>query len=306
MTTSAGIITSAGSGSLTVCGTDGRTRVYSVNASSSVTVNGTVKTLSSQYKGCYVSVTAKNGIVIAAAIESESGVTWVQGVIYSRFSSTALKYLYLADLESGETTKYTLSSSATVTLDGTSVDFSSIASGSYAMLKIKNGEVSALTAATSNYDITGTIQSIVYGTTVALGVADANGTVYQFYLNISNLPGIYRGTTAITIDRLSVGDEITLAVKDCKISSIVSEDSGVTVTGELTSITTTVGGTKWTVESKDGTTSTYTVDVNAGVYSGTTSILLSSIQAGDTVSLVVYGSTVTEINLVTPRIRPVR
>jgi hypothetical protein len=43
---------------------------------------------------------------------------------------------------------------------------------------------------------------------------------------------------------------------------------------------------------------TLTVDENAGVYHGTTAILRSDIHAGDRVSVVVVGSTITEITLI--------
>ncbi|HBR07306.1 MAG TPA: hypothetical protein DD735_00250 [Clostridiales bacterium] len=66
----------------------------------------------------------------------------------------------------------------------------------------------------------------------------------------------------------------------------------------LTAITTTVSGTQWGLTAADGSTMTLDIDVNAGVYSGTSAILLSSIQVGDTISAVVYGGTATEIYLV--------
>lgn len=299
VTRTEGIVTSAAAGSLTVRGLDGLMRVYSVAPSSSVTVNGVARSLTSAYTGCDITVTAKDGTVTTAAITSDSAVTWAQGLVGSVFSSTTLRYLYVTDSDSGTTVKYTLSTSAVITLDGKSVSLSAIIQNQFVTMKIENDAVTAITAVSADYEITGEISAITYGTTVSLDVKDTDGTVFCFYLGISDLPAIYRGTTAVTIDRLSVGEAVTVTVKNCDVSSIVTEGSEDTVTGKLISITTTTSGTQWVVGADDGTSSTYTVDVNAGVYSGTTPILLSDIQAGDTVSVVLYGSTITEIYLVT-------
>ncbi|NCB51648.1 MAG: S-layer homology domain-containing protein [Clostridia bacterium] len=294
-----GIITAAASSSLTVCGMDGLTRIFSVSSASSVMVNGTARTLTSAYLGCYVTVTAKDGAVNTAAIESESAAEWVQGTVYSVFNSTSVKYLYVTDQESGDTSKYTIASTAVITLDGQTAAFSSIVNGSFVTLKLEDGAVAEVSAAASDYEIDGTISSIEYGTVITLKVEDEDSTVYCFHLDISDLPAIYRGTTAVTVDRLSVGDDITVAVKNCVVSSIVTEGSENTVTGELVSMTTTTSGTQWVVKAEDGSSGTYTIDTNVGVYSGSSSILISDIQAGDTVTLVVYGSAATEIYLVT-------
>lgn len=299
VTRTEGIVTSAAAGSLTVRGLDGLMRVYSVAPSSSVTVNGVARSLTSAYTGCDITVTAKDGTVTTAAITSDSAVTWAQGLVGSVFSSTTLRYLYVTDSDSGTTVKYTLSTSAVITLDGKSVSLSAIIQNQFVTMKIENDAVTAITAVSADYEITGEISAITYGTTVSLDVKDTDGTVFCFYLGISDLPAIYRGTTAVTIDRLSVGEAVTVTVKNCDVSSIVTEGSEDTVTGKLISITMTTSGTQWVVGADDGTSSTYTVDVNAGVYSGTTPILLSDIQAGDTVSVVLYGSTITEIYLVT-------
>ena len=152
-------------------------------------------------------------------------------------------------------------------------------------------------AITSDCEIAGNVTEISYGTTVTLKIEDESNTVYSFALDISDLPDILRGETEISIDRLSIGDEVTITVEDCAVASVVAEGTEDTLTGQLTSITTTVDGTKWVITASDGTATTLTVDENAGVYSGSTAILISSIKVGDTVSVVTYASTITEVNL---------
>ncbi|MGE4354758.1 MAG: S-layer homology domain-containing protein, partial [Oscillospiraceae bacterium] len=292
-----GIITSVNSGYVDVCGFDGLTREYTVSDSASVTVNGANKTLTSLYTGCYVTVSAKEDTVTALTIDSDSDVTWVQGKIYSTSTSSSTQLLYVADLESGDRTKYTIPSDADITEDGKKATLSSLNKNDFVILKLDDDDVAEVYAASGDCEQTGDITEITYGTTVALKIQDSSNMVYCFALDISDLPTILRGETKISLDRLSAGDAVTVTVENCAVASIVAEGSGDTITGELTSVVATIGGTKWIITSDDGTTATLTVDENAGVYNGDTAILLSDIQVGDTISVVVYGSTITEIYL---------
>ncbi len=137
---------------------------------------------------------------------------------------------------------------------------------------------------------------IEYGTTVTLKITDDDDVVFCFLLDISDLPTILRGGSEISIDRLNTGDAVTVTLESCAIVEISVEGEEDTITGELTSIITTTDGTNWVLATDDGTVS-YLIDENAAAYSGTTSILLSDIQVGDTVSVVVYGDTITEVYL---------
>ena len=293
-----GIIDSVSGGSVAVRGFDGLLRVYTMASSASVTVNGVSKAMSTIYAGCYVTLTAKQGEIVSAAIESDSTVKWVQGTLSSVFSSTTQRYIYVADVKSGTTAKYTVSTDAAVTQDSVTFVFSSLKNGSFVTVKMVGDTAVKLDAASSESERAGSVSKITYGTTVLLEVTDAEGAVYRYEMDITDLPVISRGNATVTIDRLSIGEKVTVTVSGGKVKAIALEGSKNTVTGVLTAITTTVSGTQWGLTAADGSTMTLDIDVNAGVYSGTSAILLSSIQVGDTISAVVYGGTATEIYLV--------
>ena len=108
-------------------------------------------------------------------------------------------------------------------------------------------------------EISGNVAEITYGTSVSFKVKDGDGVVLCFWLDISDLPTILRGETEISIDRLTVGDEVDVTLESCAIVSIDVKGEEDTITGELTSITTTANGTglgaqdhRWEYNDADG------------------------------------------------------
>lgn len=295
----AGVLSSAGGATLLLGCFDGYAREFAVPSGAKVTVNGTARMLSSAYEGCYAEVTCSGGTVTLVNVKSESAVSWEQGVITSVVSSSeaAAKYLYVSPLAGGGSTRYLITGGAALTKDGKAVEFESLENGEFVTLKIKDGIVTEVRAAAGDSELTGRIQSLALGTTVTLKLADRDGLPCVFRLDIANLPRIQRGSAAIGIDRLNVGDEITVELADCRVAAITVVGAENTLTGELSSITETKNSVRWTITQDNGEAVTLSVDENAGVYHGTTAILLSDIRAGDRVSVVVVGSTITEITL---------
>ncbi len=288
-----GIIKSADGSLVELCGFDGLKRLYTVPSSASVTVNGSSSSLGSTYVGCYAEVRQKSGTVTAVLIESDSNVEWVQGMIYS----VSTYSLNIKDMENGKNSEYTIPGGISITQDGAMVSLSGLTAKNFGTLKIIDGAVDKVYSLSNDPKIKGNITEITYGTTVTLKVRVSDGTLYRFNMSISTLPTILRGETKISLDRLSVGDEVTAAWEDCSIASISTAGAENTITGEVTSINSSTDGIKWVLSKADGSTVTLSVDETASVYSGTTAISLSTIKAGDTVTVVVYGTTITEVNL---------
>jgi hypothetical protein len=204
----------------------------------------------------------------------------------------------VSDAETAASAKYTVGDNAVIMLNGKTASLSAIVENNFVTMKIEDGAVTKLIAVNTDSTVTGEIRSITYGTNVLLTMADSDGTVFYFSVPISAPPTITRGSTVITIDRLVVGEEVTVTVKNLKVDTIVARSTGNTVTGVLTSITTTSGGTQWVVTTADGTETTLSIGDSVLVYSGSTQIQLADIDIGDTISAVIYGSTVSEINLI--------
>jgi len=289
------IISAVSGQSISVYDFDGLIKVINVPSEATVSVNGTSKSLTSDYVGCYAMLTASNGSIIDLAIESSSSVKWIQGVVASTVKPETSS-IYVSD-SSGTGTSYRLSSSVSATQDGASVNVAGITKGYFVTMRLENNTVTKITSVSGNVSLTGTVTQISYGTTIALNLTDNSGTNYRFTFDISNVPTITRGSKTITIDRIQTGDNITLTIKCGTVTAMAIADTGTTVSGEITSIVNTTTGTSWTIKKSDGSSVTYALDSTVPAYSGTTTIALSNIKVGDTVSVVVYGSTINEVSL---------
>lgn len=296
-TRTGGIVTSVSGRLLQVRGFDGLLREYTVPAAAAVTVNGAAAALGTVPSGCYALITAQDGAVAKVAADWETNVKWVQGVFTGAATTSAANTLYIKDPDSGSTTKYTVPGTAVITQDGKEIGFSALKTNNFVTLQLKDNAVTEVCSSTGSLTLSGTIAQLTFGTTVTLKMQDEDKAVYCFPLDISNLPHIARNDTAITIDRLNVGDSITITIAGCAVSKIAATASEQTVTGALTSILSTTSGITWVITAADGEAQTYTVDEAAGVYSGSKSISLSDIGVGDTVSVVVVSGTILEITL---------
>lgn len=292
-----GIITSVGVGKLSIRPFDGMIREYTVPAATQVTVNGASQVLNALYVGCSAVVSIKNGAVVKAAIVSDAHISWVQGAVSTVSASSGIKYLYVRDLSTGATTSNVIPSAAVCSREGVSIDPTSIKEGDFVSIKKDRGVVTRVEAVSGSRELSGVISEIDYGTISTLKIMDNAGTKYLFMLDINRLPQILRGSTPISIDRLKAGGTVTVMTERGEVKTIVSTGTETTLTGELTSISTTKNGTTWVITADDGIVSSLVLDENAGAYSGTKTILLSDIKVGDRVSVVVYNNIITEVNL---------
>lgn len=286
-----GLITAAGDSSISVTGLDGLTRSYSVSANASVTVNGTAKALTAAYVGCRVKLSLRDGTVDALAIESDATAKWYQGTLYA---SAAAGVVSLKNAVTGTVTSYPTATAVTVTLDGVSSVFDKLTAGQFVTVKCVSGAVTEITAITKVASVRGSITELTYGSTVTLKTQDEDGAVYRFSFDFSALPTVTRDGKTISVDRLAKGNEVTVTSDGARVSAITVSGSVATVSGQLTAIATTTNGTTWTLTT-GSSTATYTLDEDAGAYSGTTAISLSSIRVGDQVKLNVFGSVITEV-----------
>jgi len=292
-----GIITSLSKSNIEVCGYNGLTKNYAVSSGATTTVNKIAKTIDATYVGAYTLITVKNGVVIGISIDFDTTTKWIQGTVTTVSGPSSTNMLYLKDLKTGTSTNYVIPSTTAITRDGKTVLFPTILAGDFITMKIVNGAITELRAAPNSTQLSGTISSITYGSTVSFKITDSGNVTYPFTFDIASLPTIKRGDKIVSIDRLQSGNKVTLLLEKGKVTSITAEGTANTVTGVLTSLTMTTSSTVWVITATNGIQATYTLDNGAGVYSGTTSILLSDIHPGDSVSVVVYDNTITEISL---------
>lgn len=296
MTQKLGIITAVGSGTVDVRGFDGLIREYAILSSTDVSVNNAAGTLTSDYVGSYAKLTCQNGAVKSLGIVSDSSSTWVQGTITSANVTTASCTITMRNIDTGNISQYSIPSSATVTLDGKTSTIANLGSSSFISLKYSGGTVTEADAVTTVSTISGTVSTLTLASTVILKVSDSDGNLYFFQMDMASMPTITRASKTITIDKLNVGDSVSLTFSAGKVSAITVAGTGSTVTGVLVSTTISTDGTVWTL-AVDGSKTTYSIDSDVTVYSGTKQIKLSDVDIGSQVTVTLYGSTITEISV---------
>ncbi len=296
VTQAEGVLLSVNGSTAWVRGIDGLTRTYLISSNADVTVGGVTQPLTNQYKDHYIVLTLKDDEVKAASVRTDPGVTWVQGRLSTRYSAAGTNYVYVTDLDTGTEIKCYTDNNTVFTQDGRVGSIQTLMVGSFATVCMSKDLASSVVADSAIYDRSGTITTLNYGTTVDFRITDNAGTVWEFPLTMSSLPTITRNGADISIDRLNIGDQVTVEEKGGSVLSIKAEASETTFTGQLVAITTTSTGTSWTIKCTDDITRTFTLDKGATVHKGQSTIRLSDINVDDTVTVTVYGSTITDIN----------
>jgi len=294
LTQSEGIIVSAGAALADIACIDGLTREYSITADSTVTAGGNTVTAGTSYVGMHATLISRYGIVKSLVIDT--GNTWLRGMVTKVSTQTGSNLITVTRTDTGTSLSYSVPSTASVTRNGTSATYGSIVSGDYVTMKYGASGATTVYALGSIASLTGTISALTFNTTVVLQVKASGGDTYVFAMDIGSLPAITRGGATITIDKLRVGNTVTISFTGCSLLQISSSGSKETETGQLLSSTSTVSGTVW-VLLVEGVQKTYSVDEDAVAYSGTTTIDISSINVGDQVTVSIYNDTITDVTL---------
>lgn len=294
-----GILGDIGASVFYVNGFDGETRKYSSTNTTSVTVNGNEGVLSSTYEGAYatISLDTKTNTVSKLAIESDEDTVWVQGAVGSVKNLTTPKIVTIKDVASGKETDYSLDDKAKTYYQGKEIQFNTLGVGNYITAKLVDGDVTEIQSYLGTFDIAGKITNLTYGTIVTLLVDNANGDVNRFQFDVTNPPVIKRGSEECGLDKLKVGDDVTITVKKCVVSTIATEGQEADISGEITLITKSASGTTIAVKSEDGTQQSYVVSSSVSVWDGDNAINFSDLEIGYIISLAVYDDEVTDIYL---------
>ena len=293
-----GLMTSYANGVLTLRDTYGVSRSYTVPKSAEISVSDGGTSLTSSYVGCYVSVRTSEGTVDSVTVRNEQGITFNQGVITEVAKSSNGYNVTYTNPDSNKSTRLLIPNTAKVTVDGVEKAVSDLKAGMFLTITQSGTTISTVTATSGDLTLTGTIQSLTYGTPAVLKISTEDGGQLVYNLDMSNLPKILWGANEASIERLTAKSSVTLTIRDCKLTQIAVESSADTIDGIVTSVVSTTGGTTWIITDENSTSHSLTLDPAANAYQNGTAILPGTIQVGDTVSAVVDGNTILEVYLI--------
>ena len=279
-----------------ITGTDGICRTYETTLNTTATLNGTATPLGAAYDGCYVTAVISNDTGALASISASNTNTMVQASFRSSTSNINTTTISVNELYTGTSKTYTLASDATITLNGENSTLSRLSSGYFVTLTFNSdGRVRSITAVTGARTVTGTVESLTFGSPIVLQV-NINGDVEAFPIAVDNLPSVTSGGITTTIDKLNTGDVVTVTVKDGSVSRIVAAENISTVSGVIKSITIESAGTVIYFADQFGDITSYVLANDYSVKYGSKTINLSD-TLGGTATLTIRGDRVTAIDL---------
>ncbi len=295
LTKANGIIQHIGTSSMQVRGFHGLITEYELTGDEIFVVNGEEDNPSAEYEGDYVEISFEEEEISKISVEIDKDIDWYQGEIIDLNDRNDVT-IEILDFFTEDEDEFEITSDTEISIDGDEEDYDELDEGMFATLKVVDDELEIINAIDADYDLDATITSISYGTTINLRVIDSNDMTYIFPIDATDIPEIMRGDSEITIDRLAIGDEVTIELNAAVPVSIEASASRKGIEGELVAITSTATGTSWTIE-EDGDSSTYMLDALADAYIGEKDVDISDVKIGDKISILIYGNVITEVEI---------
>ena len=288
-----GVVSAYSDKQMLITSLDGETREYTVEDDTQLVLSGGEAV--SSYIGRYVTAVADTDTHALLRLDVDaSGALWTQGTFYTGVHTATTRTVSVTEPGASENTILKVSSAVQATLNGDSIDYTRITRGCFVSVRHDGETADRIVAVSGSATRGGTITAIDYGTVITLHVQAEDGAPLCIRLDAANLPKITRGTATISIDRLRVGDSVTVYFARNVAESIEVVGQQANLSGELTAIATTIDGTSLTIVSGERSY-TYLLENNVGIWRGTTACALSDLQVGQQVSLVVYADRITEI-----------
>lgn len=281
---------------LTLRDTSSLERVFDIPSSVELTLNDTAVHISDALRGKHAVVRVRDKTVMGVSVDDRK--TWVQGRLVGVSRESAGYALQVRIPDSDTVERYLISASGVVSVDSETRDPAALKENMYITLTVDGRNVTSAVAYTGSFNISGTISALAYGAPVQMEVSGSDGGRFRFSLDLTDLPTITRGGTSVGVERLSVGDSVTLGIHNCQLDRIDATSNETILDGVIKSIVSDeqAGMTLIIQDDMEGSHSLI-VDPAATVYQGSKAILVNEIQVGDSVSVSTNGHSIKEIRL---------
>lgn len=274
----------------------GAAKTYQLSPDVSVRINGLSGSLGAGYVGYYASILLDNDTNQVTALEVDTTVTYLQGTIRSATTRT----ITILPFDKYKTESYILSEDAEVLYEGEEVYLHNLEAGLSVTIRLNREKLVDLVSAWPGERVTrGEIASFEFGVTTVMTVGLEDGSQAAFHLDTGNPPSMYRNGYACTIDKLMVGDRVSVTVRRNEVIKIEATAQEATHAGTIVSVSTSLDGTTLVVKLADGESVTYPVETRAAVTQGDKTVGLSALKPGLDAELVVSGGKIVSVNLTT-------
>ena len=114
---------------------------------------------------------------------------------------------------------------------------------------------------------------------------------------MNDLPAFTRDEKSSTVDRLTVGDQVSVTVRYNEVTQVSSTSQSATASGTVASISSDLSGTTLVVKLSSGETKAYNVGANVVVSKDDRTVNLVTLQPGDSIDLVTSGDELVSITI---------
>ena len=299
--TEQGIITAVeivgGTQYVRISGFDGIPARFAVTTDVVVTANAMTTTMRTNYVGSYASYQLKNDNGQLTAISVDTTVTYVQGTL-SRVNSYTNRLVTIENSITKQSEQYTVSADAKLLYEGDVLEsFNLISRDTFATAQIMQGEIVELYTSVGSNEVEGKLSGIAYGNPITLTVERSDGVMLSYIVDPAKMPNITRNSNTTTIDKLVMGDKISLTLRYQVVERIVAEAQEADYVGVIQKLTQEATVITLDILLENGELVTYTVPKSIPVTQDGGAIAVTALKYGDRIAMIVAGEQMQAIEL---------
>lgn len=281
-------------------GFNGVTRNYTIPSDATITVDGASGSLSSRMEGNYVSLRLSDDDNSITAVSVDTETEYVQGTI--RAVDDDDETITVDHLNSGRRTEYDVLSSVVITYEDETTRLRNLDRNDFVTLQLNDDdEVTMIQSYPSSSTTEGILTDRVFGTgsdtTVTFVVTQDDDTMVSFKVDLSDPPTVERDDEDSSVDKLSIGDEVEVTVRNGEVTRITALTQSVNVTGTVDRIIQESSGYTLEMTLSDGEEVSYSVSSGVSVTQNGRDVNLSDLRPGYKLGLAVNGEHVTGIEV---------
>ena len=289
--------TSGGVQYVRISGFDGIPARFAVTADVTVTINAMTADLRTNYIGAYASYQLKNDNGQLTALSVDTTVTYVQGTL-SRVNSYTNRLVTIENSITKQSEQYKVSTDAKLLYEGEVLEsFNLITRDTFATAQVMQGEIVELYTSVGTNEVEGKLSGIAYGSPITLTVERTDGVILSYIVDPAKMPNITRNDKTVTIDKLVMGDKISLSLRYQvveRITAVAQEADYIGVIQKLTQEATVI---TFEVLLENGELVTYTVPKSIPVTQDGNAIAATALKYGDRIAMIVAGEQMQAIEL---------
>lgn len=284
-----------------VSGFDGVTRQYTAPNTATILVNGVSGTLTSGQAGSFISlrVSNENNNVVTATVDTVT--KYVQGAVRGVSLSSTPNTVTISNFSSGKSVSYNVPSGAIITYNNEEVALKKIEKDYFATIRLSGSQVARMDAYPGSTVTEGVVTNRTFGagdgTAAILEVTKDDGSVVTFEVSLSDPPDVERSGSKSTIDKIRLGDKVSITVRYNTVTAIDATPQSANVVGTINRIVQESGGITLDLTLADGTSVSYTVSSSTEITQGGKDVTMTALKPGYHLAMVVNGDQIASIEI---------